>query len=132
MKEAYKAGHLDSQIVWRDNETRLDAASIMGSHFGRRDKGGRGSPLTKAIFDEICTISPSAISLCTDLKAYWPCNTLYRQLGEEFTHLIKASGTVNMLLGTRKPPGMVAESATIPGGFQVPRGMFIVPDALIR
>ena len=89
MKEAYKAGQLDGQIVWRDNETRLDAASIMGSHFGRRDKRDRGHN-DPAIFDAV----DEAISVFADEDRPAALNTLYRRLYEE-QYLI-GIGTINI------------------------------------
>ena len=89
MKDAYKAGNLDGQIVWRDNETRLDAASIMGSHFGRRDKRDRGHN-DPVLFEAV----EEAISVFADAERPAALNKLYRQLYEE-QYLI-GIGTINI------------------------------------
>ncbi len=89
MKAAYKAGDLDGQIVWRDNETRLDAASIMGSHFGRRDKRDRGHN-DEALFMAV----EEGISVYDDMERPAALNKLFLQLYEE-QYLI-GIGTINI------------------------------------
>ena len=89
LKKAYKAGDLDGQIVWRDNETRLDAASIIGSHFGRRDKRDRGHNN-----EELFLAVEEGISVFDDELRNAALNKLYLRLYEE-QYLI-GIGTINI------------------------------------
>ena len=78
LKRSYKAGDLDGQIVWRDNETRLDAASIMGSQFGRRDKRDRSHNN-----EDLFLVVEEGISVFDDDLRQVALNKLYLRLYEE-------------------------------------------------
>jgi len=41
LKKSYKSGALDGQVVWRDNEARIDDASISRPSYGTVDYSGR-------------------------------------------------------------------------------------------
>ena len=89
LKKAYKSGELDGQIVWRDNETRLDAASIMGSQFGRRDKRDRSHNN-----EDLFVAVQNGIDVFSDAERPKALNDLYKQLYDE-QYLI-GIGTVNI------------------------------------
>ena len=89
LKKSYKAGDLDGQIVWRDNETRLDAASIMGSQFGRRDKRDRSHNS-----EDLFVAVQNGIGVFADAERPKALNELYMTLYDE-QYLI-GIGTVNI------------------------------------
>ena len=79
LRTAQRAGALNGQILWRDNDTRIDATSITGgSYYGIPDNTRRlhNDPELFALVNEIMSIydveeRPEAL------------NFLYRQLREE-------------------------------------------------
>ena len=89
MKRAYKTRATDGQIIWRDNETRLDAASIIGAGYGNLEY--------KAKFHntpELANFTKEAISVFDDAERPAALNNLYRRLYDEKYQL--SVGTINI------------------------------------
>jgi peptide/nickel transport system substrate-binding protein len=89
IKRAYKTRSTDGQVIWRDNETRLDAASIIGASYGNPDY--------KAKFhnsDDLFNLTKEAISVFDDAERPAALNNLFRRLHDERYQL--SVGTINI------------------------------------
>ena len=89
VKRSRSAGDLDGQVIWRDNETRLDAAQILGTTYGRRDYRARFHNT-----DELFELTKAAISEFDDAKRPEALNEWYRRIYDEKYQI--GIGTVNI------------------------------------
>ncbi len=89
IKRAYKTRATDGQIIWRDNETRLDAGSIIGASYGNREY--------KAKFhntEELFKLTGEGLGVFDDAERPAALNKLYRRLYDERYQL--SVGTINV------------------------------------
>ena len=89
IKRLRSAGDLDGQVIWRDNETRLDAAQILGTTYGRRDYRARFHNT-----DELFELTKQAISVFDDAERPAALNKWYQRLYEEKYQI--GIGTINI------------------------------------
>ena len=89
VKRERSAGNLDGQVIWRDNETRVDATQIMGTTYGRRDYRARFHNS-----EDLFKLTEDTVAVFDDAKRPEALNQLYRQLYEE-QYLI-GIGTINI------------------------------------
>ena len=92
LNQAWAAGEFEGQIMWRDNENRVDAAGIVAFIYGQPDfsRGAHSDPELFAIVDEgLSVFDPELRELALQ--------KLYKQLRDE--HLVMNIGYVNIPWG---------------------------------
>ena len=89
VKRQRSAGDLDGQVIWRDNETRVDATQIMGTTYGRRDYRARFHNT-----DELFTFTEDAVAVFDDALRPAALNEWYRRLYDEKYQI--GVGTINI------------------------------------
>ena len=89
VKRERSAGNLDGQVIWRDNETRVDATQIMGTTYGRRDYRARFHNS-----EDLFKLTEDAVAVFDDAKRPAALNEWYRRLYEEKYQI--GIGTVNI------------------------------------
>jgi ABC-type transport system substrate-binding protein len=79
VKKAYaQAEELYGQILWRDNETRVDAATMVGSQFGdpKRPSRAHNDP-------ELFALTNKAVAVTDPVEREKSLNSLYLRLRDE-------------------------------------------------
>jgi len=89
LKKAWTAGDLQGQILWRDNESRVDAAGITRAVYATRD-GSLRFHEDVALFEKV----EAGIGVFDPATREQALNTLYKTLWDE--HLELAIGYVNI------------------------------------
>jgi peptide/nickel transport system substrate-binding protein len=89
VKRQRSAGDLDGQVIWRDNETRVDATQIMGTTYGRRDYRARFHNT-----DELFTFTEDAVAVFDAALRPAALNEWYRRLYDEKYQI--GVGTINI------------------------------------
>ena len=93
LKRAFRAGDLQGQILWRDNEARGDATGITRSGYGLA-----GADLRLHDDPELFALVQEAIAVFDPELRHQALNNVYKRLHDE--HLEMAIGYVNIPWGT--------------------------------
>ena len=89
VKRERSAGNLDGQVIWRDNETRVDATQIIGTTYGRRDYRARFHNR-----EDLFKLTEETVAVFDDDERPAALNAWYRRLHEEKYQI--GIGTVNI------------------------------------
>jgi peptide/nickel transport system substrate-binding protein len=92
LNKAWAAGEFKGQIMWRDNEDRVDAAGIMGSTFGQEDnnRSAHNDP-------ELYKIVQEGLSDFNPVTREKTLQDLYKMLRDK--QLVMSMGSVNIPWG---------------------------------